>query len=1795
MVREGKIIVSVLLLLILLVVSSASVEARTFRKPVSNEVSDDLVIKQESANAGLLNEDCTVTKKLTRGKRTVSSCPQKEIGEPRNPIEPSPPSVTGFAVLSPVVQPSNQALLLVNMKDKSEIEGLVNFIRENGGTVSFVFVPDSLIVENFSPQLEQQVKSKYGLQILNIYRDKVNDITLTYDQPSLVEFWNSKFEPPKVVNPGVDASPLVNDIRIPPDHVSESMPPELLGTPSSTHTSEYMFGNVWYSIILLESNGAIDPNTETWASNEESNVDSGVLGALDWWRFRRPSNVNLTFWSQSIGSYKHYKISTGYEPINRPSTDDDLWINEAMNYFGISGSTAYQKVRNYDYNHIVNNGTDWAFTIFVADSSNDPDGKFADDEFAYAYIKGPYLVMTYNNDGWGYSAMHQVAAHEIGHIFGANDEYASAPTTCTEKTGFLQVENQNYDATPSCLMDVDSIMRSTTTAYSGNAVDYYARGQIGWRDLDGDGVTDSIDTTYNPATNSDNDQIINYWDFDDDNDGVLDVFDNCPLISGPSSNNGCPVDPPIVSVWHSPANPTTGQTVTINVNANDNVQVSTIRIYVDGILRNTCTVNSASGSCTWSTSYASAGSHTYYATATDNYGNVGRDPASGTKSFTVTAPNTSPTVLVTHNPANPTVGQTVTVTANANDNVQVRTIAVFVDGVQANNCTVNAASGSCQYSASYGSMGTHTYYAIVVDNVGASGRDPSSGTKSFTVSTVNTPPTVSVVHSPATPNVGQTVTFTADATDNSQVRSIAIFVDGIQANNCTINAASGSCSYQTSYGSTGSHTYYAQAVDNNGVLGRDPSSGTKSFTVSSGGGDTTPPATSVSHSPANPNVGQTVTLTSDATDNIQVGTIAIFVDGIESNNCTINSGSGSCQYSVSYGAAGTHTYYSQSVDNSGNLGRDPASGTKNFDVSNGSDTNPPIVDIVKDKFNVQVGEIVTFTANATDDAQVTTLWIWVDTAWVQSCTINAPSGNCSYQTSFSTIGDHNYTAAAYDSSNNLGWAPFLYVFTVSNQSDNTSPIISVSAPSSVDTGQLITITADATDNLEVSTIAIFVDGIEADNCTVNAGSGSCQYSTSYGNAGTHTYYAETVDTSGNYARDPLSGTKNFTVIQTGDTTKPSVFVSAPVTVNIGQTIKITTDATDDVAVSTIRIYADGTEQPGITCSGIGTATASCYKELSFGVAGAHNYNAFAVDSSFNSARDPVSDYKNFTVIVDSPPSDITSLGEITIGISWIYWQWTNPADADFDHVEVWLNNSFRANTSGTFYNATGLAPSTGYEIEVRPVDISNNIGNWTNDTARTLTAADTTAPTITVSAPASVNIGQTITVSATANDNVQVNSMAIVVDGTDVQNCTINSASGSCNYQTSYGTVGTHTYFARTSDSSGNFGRDPVSGTKSFDVVQPADTQPPAVSVTAPGSVNIGQQITITSTVSDNVQVTWAAIFADGALARNCTINSGSGSCAYTTSYPSAGTHTYYSTVADSSYNTARNPSSGTKSFTVTQPPDTTKPTVTASASPDPVGVGQTITITGNANDNVQVSTIEVFVDGASAKTCTINSQSGSCPFQTSYAAPGPHTYSSKAIDAAGNIAYNTVQTFNVIADSTLPTVTSRVNVNGLIATITADADDDKEVKEIRIYLNWVMVKSCAINAAKGSCDYTKTFAQPGVHTYHIEVFDSSNNGARDPVNGERSFTIGDITPPKISLTLSGDDPSERKQVTFTATATDNVAVSQIKIYMGTNAPRKTCTINARPGTCVYKTVWPLVRDYYAVAVDSSGNSAKSN
>jgi hypothetical protein len=320
--------------------------------------------------------------------------------------------------------------------------------------------------------------------------------------------------------------------------------PAILGRFATLQTATapmaYAAGSVVVSIIFPQSTKAAPKHSESWATPDqygpagqrnpaypsltprEAYIVAEVSKTLLWWQARAPAAAQLTFVIPAAGKLgTPRQVSVAREPIAIASTSDQTWRHPIMAKVlkrAVGAADSPPPERAYDNAVRRANGTDWAFTLYVVDSlhddataTNDPTpGAFPDGAFAYTYdLFGPYTVTTYDNATYTPGNFDGVLAHEIGHEFGALDEYkaeAGYQSSGALFSGYLWVKNLNavqggttHDA---CIMrggDEGLAAYQGEASYKGDvSVDGgicpSTAGQIGWR-VTRHGLPDVVDTT----------------------------------------------------------------------------------------------------------------------------------------------------------------------------------------------------------------------------------------------------------------------------------------------------------------------------------------------------------------------------------------------------------------------------------------------------------------------------------------------------------------------------------------------------------------------------------------------------------------------------------------------------------------------------------------------------------------------------------------------------------------------------------------------------------------------------------------------------------------------------------------------------------------------------------------------------------------------------------------------------------------------------------------------------------------------------------------------------------------------------------------------------------------------------------------------------------------------------------------------------------------------------------------------------------------------------------------------------
>jgi hypothetical protein len=295
--------------------------------------------------------------------------------------------------------------------------------------------------------------------------------------------------------------------------------------------------------------------------------------------------------------------------------------------------------------------------------------------------------------------------------------------------------------------------------------------------------------------------------------------------------------PPAVSITSPASGATVSSTTVVTASASDNVGVVGVQFTIDGanLGAEDTTVPYA---VSWNTTGAANGSHTIAAIARDAAGNSTR---SATVTVTVNnappADTTPPTVSIT-SPANgATVNGTVSVSANASDNVGVVGVQFQLDGAN-----LGAQDTSAPYSVSWNtttaSNGSHTLTATARDAAG----NQTSAQVTVTVSNGpppdTTPPTVSITSPASGATVFGTISVTASASDNVGVVDVQFLLDNGVNGSADATTAPYSVSWNTATASDGSHTITAVARD---AAGNSQTSAAVTVTVANNAPPPPPP------------------------------------------------------------------------------------------------------------------------------------------------------------------------------------------------------------------------------------------------------------------------------------------------------------------------------------------------------------------------------------------------------------------------------------------------------------------------------------------------------------------------------------------------------------------------------------------------------------------------------------------------------------------------------------------------------------------------------------------------------------------------------------------------------------------------------------------------------------------------------------------------------------------------------------------------------------------------------------------
>ena len=405
-------------------------------------------------------------------------------------VDPALASPTGSTSDAWTTAP--RAFVMFRSDAPKEPDEFIRAIEAAGGHVSvllpsqaaWVYAGDEALA---SPKLRRWIS--------RTHRERIQDSEIVgadTRERRAARLWNKALTISDAMRDGpLDMHVLTQDVRIMPrergggSYEYQRLAPSMMATPShlplgadSTDQSAFMAGSVAVGIWLLEAAGS----EYDWSDEEEAQSIGGVMAGMDAWVRQGGTGASLSF---------VFDVHTAVPVSGVPILEDapNRWVSEALTQAGFQGPPqwdpnfgypAYYQARTY--NNWVRNQlqTNWCFSIFILDS--DPAvnaGQLPGGGTAWAYLGGPYVYMsrysTWSANAFAYYGV--VPMHETGHIFYATDEYDFN----VDVSGYLNAEDN--PSHPDCIMNENDSTR----------VCQPTRNQLGWRDLDQDGIIEVLD------------------------------------------------------------------------------------------------------------------------------------------------------------------------------------------------------------------------------------------------------------------------------------------------------------------------------------------------------------------------------------------------------------------------------------------------------------------------------------------------------------------------------------------------------------------------------------------------------------------------------------------------------------------------------------------------------------------------------------------------------------------------------------------------------------------------------------------------------------------------------------------------------------------------------------------------------------------------------------------------------------------------------------------------------------------------------------------------------------------------------------------------------------------------------------------------------------------------------------------------------------------------------------------------------------------------------------------------------
>ena len=346
------------------------------------------------------------------------------------------------------------------------------------------------------------------------------------------------------------------------------------------------------------------------------------------------------------------------------------------------------------------------------------------------------------------------------------------------------------------------------------------------------------------------------------------------------------------------------------------------------------------------------------------------------------------------------------------------------------------------------------------------------------------------------------------------------------------------------------------------------SNGSEMFLLDFGGGsggvDGIAPVTAISSPAAGATVFGTVVVSATATDNVGVTSVQFAVDGVN-----VGAALAALPYQMSWNTTtvtdGSHALSVTARDAAGNT---TTSTVVNVVVANGA---PAVALTAPADLSVVTG-VVSVGANASSSAGITKVEFYRDANVLIGTSTNSP-----YSVTWDTTGlvqgsSHTLSAKAY-AANGVTLTSAVRTVTIK---DTTAPAVAMTAPAAGSAlSNSVTVSATASDNVGVTKVEFYVDGVLV--ATDTTAPYSATWNTNNSTLGAHSLTAKAYDQAAN------ATTSASVAVTVSDTVKPTVSITSPANnaqVNRSTDVTIAANASDNRAVARVEFYVNNV----LTCS-----------------------------------------------------------------------------------------------------------------------------------------------------------------------------------------------------------------------------------------------------------------------------------------------------------------------------------------------------------------------------------------------------------------------------------------------------------------------------------------------------------------------------------------------------------------------------------------------------------------------------------